>query len=95
MTDWGGGWSWILVVILEEFLNVIDCFIRSIQKICVMCGNVDEIIGSIVLNLLTGFLHLEVHCFRIKGDRSHSIGDGLMGVAEDSVKHYIRLYVHG
>ena len=83
------------MVILEKFLDVIDFFISSIQKICVRCRNVDKKIGSIVLNLLTGFLHLEVHCFWIKGDRSHSIGDGLIGIMEDSVYHYIFLYVHG
>ena len=83
------------MVVPGEFCNVVDGFISRVQKLCVRCRNVDKKIGSIVLNLLTGFLHLEVHCFWIKGDRSHSIGDGLIGIMEDSVYHYIFLYVHG
>ena len=66
MTDWGGRRSRIGVTSLEEFRNVIDCFINSIQKICVRCRNVDEIIVSSVLDILSYLIQLEVHCFRFK-----------------------------
>ena len=49
------------MVILEECINAIDCFIGGIQKICVRCRNFEEVIGNIVLNLMPGFLFLEVH----------------------------------
>ena len=82
LTDWGGRSSRIVVVGMQEFLNVIHCFISSIQSICVGCRSIDEIIGSSVLDLLPGFLHLEVHRSRVKGYRSHNIGDGLTGIVE-------------
>ena len=56
--------SRIVVVGLEEFLYIIDGFISSVQNICVMCRNVDEIIGISVLDILPDCLRLEVHCFR-------------------------------
>ena len=49
------------MVSLEECLDEIDCFIGGIQKICVRCRNFEEVIGNIVLNLMPGFLFLEVH----------------------------------
>ena len=79
---------------LEEGLDVIDCFISSIQKICVRCRNVDDIIGSGVLDLLPDFLHLEVYYLRVKGDRSRDTGDGLTGIMEDSDEHCVWVYVH-
>ena len=67
ITDWFGRRSNIGVVSLKEFLSVIYFFISCIQKICIMCRNVDEVMGSSVLNLLPDFLHLEVQCLPIKG----------------------------
>ena len=49
------------MVILEECLDAIDCFISGIHKICVRCRNVDEIKGNSALNLMPNLLHLEVH----------------------------------
>ena len=63
MNGWGGRRSRIVVVILEEFRDEIDFFIRSVQNICVMCRNVDEVIGVSILDLLPDLLQLEVHCF--------------------------------
>ena len=52
-----------------------------------MCRDVEEVIGSVILDLLPGLLQLEVHYFCFKGDISHEIGNGLMGTVEDSVEH--------
>ena len=41
LTDWGGRRSSIVVVSLEEFLDVLDCIIISIQDIFVSCRNVE------------------------------------------------------
>ena len=49
-TNWCGQRSRIGVVILEECINVVDCVISSIHKICVMCRNFNEVIGSSVLD---------------------------------------------
>ena len=94
LTNWDGWWSRIVLVSLEEGLDVIDRFISSIQKICVRCRNVDDIIGSGVLDLLPDFLHLEVYCLQVKGDRSRDTGDGLTGIMEDSDEHYVWVYVN-
>ena len=75
------------MVILEECLHVIDFFISVIQNIYGRPSNFEKLIGSIILNLLTGCLHLEVHFFRVKGDRSRDIGDFLTFIVEDSVEH--------
>ena len=56
MTGWGGWRSRIVVVSLEECLGVIYFFIISVQNICVRCSNVDDIIGSSVLDFLPAFL---------------------------------------
>ena len=71
---------------IEELLNIIDFIISSIHNICVRCRNVDKVIESRILNVLYDFLHLEVHCFRVKLDRSLDIGDGLTGIVEDSAE---------
>ena len=74
---------------LEEFHNAIDYFYRSVQNMCVRCRNFYEIIRSSVLDFLTDFLHLEVHCFWSKGDRSCDIGHVLMGIVDNSVEHCV------
>ena len=81
-------------MILGGCIDLIGYLISGIPKIFVRCRNVEEVIGSIVLNFLLYFLHLEVHCFRLKGDISCDIGDGLTGIVEDSVEHFARVYVH-
>ena len=55
----------------------------------------DKVIGSRVLNILIGFLHLEMYCLYIKGYRSHDIGDGFVGIVDTSVEHCICVGVHG
>ena len=65
---------------LEEWLYVVGFFVSGMNEICVRCRDADEIIGSSALDFLPDFLHLEVHCFRVKGDRSRDIVDGLMGI---------------
>ena len=52
LADWGGQRSNIVLVSLEEFPDILDFFISGIQYICVRCMNVDEVIGSSVLNIL-------------------------------------------
>ena len=59
---------------MDECLGVIDCFISSIQKICVRCRNAEDIIGSSIFNFLTDFLHLDVHFFLVIGDRCRDVG---------------------
>ena len=44
MTDWGGQSFRIILVILEEFIVVLDCVISGIEEICVRCRSVDELI---------------------------------------------------
>ena len=73
LTGWCGRRSMILVVILEEFRDSLGFFTSSVPKICVMCRNFDEIIGSSILDFLSDFLQFEVHCFRLKGDIIHYI----------------------
>ena len=46
LNNWGSRRYRIGVEILEESLDVIDCFISCIQNICVRCRNVDEVIES-------------------------------------------------
>ena len=70
-------------------------FIRGIQKIFIRCRNVEEVIRSSVLNFRPGFLHLEVHCFRVKGERIRDIGDVLMGIMENSVGNCLWMYING
>ena len=70
-------------------LDVTGCFIRSFQKILVRCRNFDKIIRSSVLYFLPDFLHLEVHCFGVKGDRRRDIWDGPAGILEDSIEHCV------
>ena len=67
LTDWCGSSSSTGMISLEECLGVIDCVIKIIQKILVRYRNVDELIIIRALNLLPDFLHLEVHCLRVKG----------------------------
>ena len=86
LTEWYGRRYRIGVTSMEECLDVIDCFIRGIQNICVRCRNVDKVTGSSVLNLLPDLLHLEVHCFWVKLYRSRDIGNGLMGIVDSSVE---------
>ena len=45
LTDWGGKRFRIGVARLEECLDVIDFVISGIENICVMCRDVDEVIG--------------------------------------------------
>ena len=54
----------IVVVGLEQFRGLIDGFASIVKKICDRFRNVDEIIGSRVMDILPKLLHLEVHCFR-------------------------------
>ena len=54
----------IVVVGLEQFRGFIDGFASIVKKICDRFRNVDEIIGSRVMDILPKLLHLEVHCFR-------------------------------
>ena len=61
LTDWGGWRFRIGVVRLEGFLDVLDCVIIGIEEICGRCRSVDEVIGSIVLDILIDVLHLELH----------------------------------
>ena len=95
LNDWGGRRSSIGVVGLEECLGVCYCFIGGIHNICFSCINVEQVIGSRVLNFLPGFLHLKLHCFWFKGDRIHDMGDVLTEILEDGVEHCILVYVHG
>ena len=70
--------------------RMIQCnlgFIISIQKICVMCMNVDEIIGSSILDILSNFLQLEGHYFRFIAYRSGYTGKVNTDIVEESVKH--------
>ena len=83
LTGWGFRRSRIVVASLEECLDVIDCFISSVQRICVRYSNVDEIIGGNVLDFLTNFFQVEVNCFWFKVYRSSYIGDGIMGIVEE------------
>ena len=62
LTGWDGWRSRIVVVGTEECCDIIGGFIRSLQKFFVMCRNVDNIIGSCVLEILTGFIQLGVNC---------------------------------
>ena len=57
--------------------------------------NVDKVIRSSVSNILLDFLHFEVHCLQVKGDIIHDIGDGLTGILENIVEHYVWVGVHG
>ena len=53
------------VVSMDEFFDVIDFVISGIEEICVRCRNVDEVVRSIILNILIDVLHLEVLCLRV------------------------------
>ena len=58
LTYWGGWRFRIGLVRLEECLDVLYCVISVIEEMCVRCRSVDEVIGSSVLNIPLGFLHL-------------------------------------
>ena len=94
LTYWGGWRSRIGVVILEECIGVLDCVIRGIQNFCVRCRNVEELIGSSVLNILIDLFHLEMHCLRFKGERSHAIEYDLVVIVEDSAEHCFWVDIH-
>ena len=47
----------------------------------------DEIVGIIVLDILSDFLQLEVNCFRCIGDRIGDIGKDHMDIMDDSVEY--------
>ena len=49
------------VVRLEKGLDVLDCVIISINDLFVRLRCDEEVIGSSVLDILLGALHLEVH----------------------------------
>ena len=49
------------VVILEEFLDVLDFVIIGINEISVGYRSVDKLIESSVLNVLLDVFHLEIH----------------------------------
>ena len=83
-----------MVLVLEECYNLIDCFIISIQKIFVSCMNVDEIIGSSIMDILYDFLQLEVHCFKFIAYRSGYTGKANTDIVEESVKHCVWVYIH-
>ena len=65
LTDWGGRRFRIGVERLEVCLDVLYFFVSGIEEIFVRCSVVDEVIRSIVFNILLGFLHLEVDCLRV------------------------------
>ena len=94
MAGWGGRRSRIVVVVLEECRVVIDGFICSAKNICARCRKVDKIIVGSLLNILPGFLQLEVHCLKCKGDRSRDMGDDHTVIVEDSVEHCVWVYIH-
>ena len=80
-------------MVLEEFYNVIDGFVIRAQKICVRCRNVDEIIGSSILDILSDFLQLEVHCFSFIADRSGYTGKFNTDIVEEVFKHFFWVYM--
>ena len=46
---------------MDEFIDVLACFISGIEDVCVRCRSVDKVIGSSFLNILLGVFHFEVH----------------------------------
>ena len=49
------------VVMLEKFLDLLDCAISGIEEIFFRCSCSEEVFGSSVLNILLVVFRLEVH----------------------------------
>ena len=54
----------------------------------VRCSLVYKVIVRIILNILSYFLQLDVHCFRYIGGRIYDTGKVHMNINEDCVEHF-------